>query len=148
MKYKEVLARYVQKRLTELSEVDEYEPNKLALTNLLWFLGKVTSSELIVARLKIMIDADLKRKEYLSKFDNALFNDASLDGEYSKGTSTIGKECLAYLRKQRTMKQADYIRLTAQIAVLKEIAVDYSGKTIDNIIQQLEAIRKEVTDED
>lgn len=47
-----------------------------------------------------------------------------------------------------TMKQADYIRLTAQIAVLKEIAVDYSGKTIDNIIQQLEAIRKEVADED
>lgn len=46
------------------------------------------------------------------------------------------------------MKQADYIRLTAQIAVLKEIAVDYSGKTIDNIIQQLEAIKKEVKDED
>lgn len=42
------------------------------------------------------------------------------------------------------MKQADYIRLTAQIAVLKEIAVDYSGKTIDNIIRQLEAIKKEV----
>ena len=139
MKYKEVLARYVQKRLTELSEVDEYEPNKLSLTNLLWFLGKVTSSEMIVARLKIMIDADLQRKEYLSKFDNAF-----LDDEYSKGTSAIGKECLAYLQKQRTMKQADYIRLTAQIAVLKEIAVDYSGKTIDNIIQQLEAIQKEV----
>ena len=47
-----------------------------------------------------------------------------------------------------TMKQADYIRLTAHIAVLKEIAVDYSGKTIDNIIQQLEAIKKEVMDED
>ncbi len=42
------------------------------------------------------------------------------------------------------MKQADYIRLTAQIAVLKEIAADYSGKIIDNIIQQLEAIKKEV----
>lgn len=42
------------------------------------------------------------------------------------------------------MKQADYIRLTAHISVLKEIAVDYSGKTIDNIIQQLEAIKKEV----
>ncbi len=42
------------------------------------------------------------------------------------------------------MKQADYIRLTAQIAVLKEIAVDYSGKTIGNIIQQLVAIKKEV----
>lgn len=41
------------------------------------------------------------------------------------------------------MKQADYIRLTAQIAVLKEIAVDYSGKTIGNIIQQLEAIKEE-----
>lgn len=45
------------------------------------------------------------------------------------------------------MKHADYIRLTAHIAVLKEIVVDYSGKTIDNIIQQLEAIKKEVTDE-
>lgn len=33
------------------------------------------------------------------------------------------------------MLLADYIRLTAQIAVLKEIAVDYSGKTIDNIIK-------------
>lgn len=45
------------------------------------------------------------------------------------------------------MKQADYIRLTVQIAVLKEIAVDYNGKTIDNIIQQLEAIKKEVENE-
>lgn len=42
------------------------------------------------------------------------------------------------------MKQADYIRLTAHISVLKEIAVDYSGKTIDNIIQKLEAIKNEV----
>lgn len=46
------------------------------------------------------------------------------------------------------MLLADYIRLTAQIAVLKEIALDYNGKTIDNIIQQLEAIKKEVKDED
>ena len=46
------------------------------------------------------------------------------------------------------MKQADHIRLTAQIAVLTELALDYSGKTIENIIQQLEAIKKEVTDED
>ena len=52
------------------------------------------------------------------------------------------------LIKQREMKQADYIRLTAMIAVLEEIALDYSGKTIDNIIQQLEAIKKEVEDED
>ena len=46
------------------------------------------------------------------------------------------------------MLLADYIRLTVLIAVLEEVAVDYSGKTIDNIIQQLEAIKKEVTDED
>ena len=46
------------------------------------------------------------------------------------------------------MKLADCIRLTVRITVLKEIALDYSGKTIDNIIQQLEAIKKEVKDED
>ena len=46
------------------------------------------------------------------------------------------------------MLLADYIRLTAMIAVLEEIALDYSGKTINNIIQQLGAIKKEVTDED
>lgn len=36
------------------------------------------------------------------------------------------------------MVAADRIRITAQIAVLKEIALDYKGKTIDNVIQQLE----------
>lgn len=36
------------------------------------------------------------------------------------------------------MTEADRIKITAQIAVLKEIAIDYKGKTIDNIIQQLE----------
>lgn len=33
----------------------------------------------------------------------------------------------------------DSIRIKAQIAVLKDIALDYKGKTIDNVIQQLEA---------
>ena len=33
---------------------------------------------------------------------------------------------------------ADRIKITAQIAVLKEIAIDYNGKTTDNVIQQLE----------
>ena len=37
------------------------------------------------------------------------------------------------------MTVVDRIRITAQIAVLKEIALDYKGKTIDNIIQPLEA---------
>lgn len=41
------------------------------------------------------------------------------------------------------MTNADYIRLTAQIAVLKDIATEYSGKTINNIIQQLEARKAE-----
>ena len=36
------------------------------------------------------------------------------------------------------MTVADRIRITAQIATLKEIALDYKGKTIDNVIQQLE----------
>lgn len=38
------------------------------------------------------------------------------------------------------MTVGEYARLNAKIAVLKEIALDYSGKTLDNIIQQLEAI--------
>ena len=41
------------------------------------------------------------------------------------------------------MTQGEFIRLQAQIAVLKEVAVEYSGKTIDNIIQQMEARAKE-----
>ena len=32
----------------------------------------------------------------------------------------------------------DRIKIMAQIETLKEIAIDYKGKTIDNIIQQLE----------
>lgn len=46
------------------------------------------------------------------------------------------------------MTVGEYARLNAKIAVLKEIALDYSGKTIDNIIQQLEAIREEEVSND
>ena len=42
------------------------------------------------------------------------------------------------------MTVGDYIRLKAQVAVLKEIAMDYTGKTIENVIVQLEARRKEI----
>lgn len=42
------------------------------------------------------------------------------------------------------MNQAEYIRLLAQIAVLKEIQLEYPHKTIDNIIMQMESVRKEV----
>ena len=36
------------------------------------------------------------------------------------------------------IKAADRIKITGQIAVLKAIALEYNGKTIDNVIQQLE----------
>ena len=39
---------------------------------------------------------------------------------------------------------SDYTRLVAKIAVLKEVAAEYPGKTIDNVIVQMEARRKEV----
>ena len=42
------------------------------------------------------------------------------------------------------MTQGEYTRLVAQIAVLKEIAEEYSGQTIDNIIVQMEERKKEV----
>lgn len=42
------------------------------------------------------------------------------------------------------MTQGEYTRLVAQIAVLRETAEEYSGKTIDNIIVQMEARKKEV----
>lgn len=45
------------------------------------------------------------------------------------------------------MTVGEYARLNAKIVVLKEIAINYSGKTIDNIIQQLEAIKKEVSND-
>ena len=39
---------------------------------------------------------------------------------------------------------SEYIRLVAKIAVLKEVAEEYPGKTIENIIVQMEAMKKEV----
>ena len=42
------------------------------------------------------------------------------------------------------MTVGEYIRLEAQIAVLKEIAMAYPTKTIDNIIVQMDARRNEV----
>ena len=41
------------------------------------------------------------------------------------------------------MTQGDYNRLTSQIGVLRQVARDYPGKTIDNIIMQMEARAKE-----
>ena len=38
----------------------------------------------------------------------------------------------------------EYIKLLMQIATLKNVAEEYPGKTIENVIAQLEARRKEV----
>ena len=38
----------------------------------------------------------------------------------------------------------EYIKLLMQIATLKNVAAEYPGKTIENIIQQLEARKREV----
>ena len=42
------------------------------------------------------------------------------------------------------MTVGEYIRLVAKIAVLKEVAEEYPGKTMEKIIIQLEARRKEI----
>ena len=42
------------------------------------------------------------------------------------------------------MTLAEYIMLVAQIAVLKEVAMQYPTKTIDSIIVQMEAIINEI----
>ena len=42
------------------------------------------------------------------------------------------------------MTKEDYLRLAVHIAMLEDIAEEYPGKTIENIIAQLEARKKEV----
>lgn len=45
---------------------------------------------------------------------------------------------------KQIMKVSEYTNILAQIAVLKEIAAEYPGKTIENIIVQIEARQKEI----
>ena len=42
------------------------------------------------------------------------------------------------------MTVSEYTRLIAQIAILQEVAEEYPGKTIENVIAQMEARRKEL----
>ena len=42
------------------------------------------------------------------------------------------------------MTKEDYLRLSVHIAMLEDIAAEYPGKTIENVIAQLEARRKEI----
>ena len=42
------------------------------------------------------------------------------------------------------MIREEYLRLAVHIAMLEDIAEEYPGKTIENIIAQLEARRNEI----
>ena len=42
------------------------------------------------------------------------------------------------------MTTPEYLRLSVHIAMLEDIAEEYPGKTIENIIAQMEARRREV----
>ena len=42
------------------------------------------------------------------------------------------------------MTVSEYTRLIAQIAILQEVAEEYPGKTIENVIAQTEARKKEL----
>ena len=42
------------------------------------------------------------------------------------------------------MTVSEFIKLVAKIAILQEVAEEYPGKTIENIIAQLKARRKEI----
>lgn len=53
------------------------------------------------------------------------------------------QEQLEKIMEMKIKTNSDYIRMKAQIAVLKEVSLDYQGKTIDNIIRQMEARVKE-----
>ena len=42
------------------------------------------------------------------------------------------------------MTKEDYLRLSVHIAMLEDIAEEYPGKTIENVIAQMEARRNEL----
>ena len=42
------------------------------------------------------------------------------------------------------MTKEEYLRLSVHIAMLEDIAEEYPGKTIENIIAQMEARQREV----
>ena len=42
------------------------------------------------------------------------------------------------------MTKEEYLRLSVHIAMLEDIAEEYPGKTIENVIAQMEARKKEV----
>ena len=58
--------------------------------------------------------------------------------------SAIDDRVIPVNNARRQVLVTEYIKLLMQIATLKNVAAEYPGKTIENIIAQLEARRKEV----
>ena len=58
--------------------------------------------------------------------------------------SAIDDRVIPVNNARRQALVTEYIKLLMQIATLKDIAEEYPGKTIENIIAQMEARRKEV----
>ena len=58
--------------------------------------------------------------------------------------SAIDDRVIPVNNARRQALVTEYIKLLMQIATLKNVAAEYPGKTIENIIAQLEARRKEV----
>lgn len=93
MNHKRLLTYYVSKRLEAMTDVDDYDAEKLTLSNLLWFLRHVDSDDVVLAKLRTMVDSDKKRKAYLSRFG------VTDDGiEYVEAEDKICRECLGILK--------------------------------------------------
>lgn len=93
MNHKRLLTYYVSKRLEAMTDVDDYDAEKLTLSNLLWFLRHVDSDDVVLAKLRTMVDSDKKRKAYLSRFG------VTDDGlEYVEAEDKIGRGCLGILQ--------------------------------------------------
>lgn len=102
MNYKKILVAYIQSKLSELSDVDDYDAIKCVLFNLRWFLNFTSSNEVIEAKLKVMIDADKKRKKYLERFEGM---ESEYYSEYSEAESKLGKECIRLLERDSLWKR-------------------------------------------
>lgn len=105
--YSRLLTYYVSKRLEALADVDDYDDEKLTLANLLWFLRHVDSDDVVLAKLRTMVDSDKKRKAYLSR--HGITHDA--EPEYAEAADKIGRSCLSVL--QCNCQEASPYRLFA-----------------------------------
>lgn len=100
--YSRLLTYYVSKRLEALSDADDYDSEKLTLSNLRWFLKHVSSDDVVLAKLHMMIDADKKRKAYLSRYDIT-----DNEFKYSEAEDRIGRDCLNVLKRQKAYESKE-----------------------------------------